>query len=189
MNSSRSSLARSRSPPSIFLFGEGWEQISSCLGFPLKTKKNGHTFFSASACPWGTCVVFRVGSLLICLCYKCWYVSVLKSKVSCFNRFTRWVKWLMIPDQNDCWFQIRNISWTYLCSYKIKVLELNHKKKCSLPGVSKPWTHFMFLRWFKLMEDEVWLTSWGKGNLSHNLQGYVHPRWVFGISESSTVVP
>ena len=35
--------------------------------------------------------------------------------------------------------------------------------------------------------SELRLTSWGKGSLSH-LQGFIHPRWMFGISEPSTVV-
>ena len=30
-------------------------------------------------------------------------------------------------------------------------------------------------------------TSWGNGSLSHYLQGFIHPRWLFGISEPSTV--
>ena len=30
------------------------------------------------------------------------------------------------------------------------------------------------------------LTSWGKGSLSHYLQGFIHPRWLLGISEPST---
>ena len=36
---------------------------------------------------------------------------------------------------------------------------------------------------------EIRLTSWGKGSLSQYLQGFIHPRWLFGISEPSTVLP
>ena len=35
--------------------------------------------------------------------------------------------------------------------------------------------------------SEILHTSWGIGSLSHYLQGFIHPRWLFGISEPSTV--
>ena len=34
---------------------------------------------------------------------------------------------------------------------------------------------------------EIWLTSWGTGSLSHYLQGFIHPRWLFGISSINSI--
>ena len=35
---------------------------------------------------------------------------------------------------------------------------------------------------------EIRLTSWGKGSLSHYLQGFMHARWLFGISSINGII-
>ena len=58
-------------------------------------------------------------------------------------------------------------------------------EESACPEHSRPHIHESILF---VVQKSIKLTSWGNGSLSQPLQGFIHPRWLFGISAINSIL-